>query len=103
MRVHRGLIPHRSKYKWGTAFSVNTKEKVWERDEGACVYCGAPGAEIDHVVPRRQGGPSIRQNAVVACKSCNMKKGGELKEAMLARAFYHLLRKGESLYWLDDE
>jgi 5-methylcytosine-specific restriction endonuclease McrA len=53
------------------------------RDKDRCRYCGAKvnwrdrrgetGATYDHVIPR---GPNTLANVVVACRGCNMRKGG---------------------------
>lgn len=60
-----------------------------------CVYCGAegaiwwprlsdgrpgawvtfPGLELDHVEPEHTGGEGTPDNLVLACRSCNRKKG----------------------------
>lgn len=47
-------------------------------DPGACVYCLAPAACIDHIVPLRRGGPHSIRNLVPACIGCNHAKGGLL-------------------------
>ena len=45
-----------------------------------CVYCAgalcADAATLDHVLPRRLGGPTDAENVVVACYACNVLKGG---------------------------
>lgn len=47
------------------------------RDGGRCVYCGATeetsGAhlQLDHLLPRVDGGPDVASNLVVACRPCN--------------------------------
>ena len=87
---------------WGTEVSEHTKKIIWERDQGICVYCGRNGAEIDHVVPRREGGPSTRANLVLACRSCNRHKWSTLDTKMITMAFFWLLEHGEKLDWLED-
>jgi 5-methylcytosine-specific restriction endonuclease McrA len=43
----------------------------------ACVYCGAPAVEVDHIVPLSLGGdPYAMENLAPACKRCNASKGG---------------------------
>ena len=79
----------------------DARKAIEERDGGHCVYCGDFGSVIDHVLPIRHGGPTIRANGVLACSSCNTAKTGNLDIAYLVTAFYHLLQKGESLKWLD--
>lgn len=63
------------------------------RDEGRCRYCGESGTEIDHVIPRHKGGVTNLTNLVLACQSCNRRKGEE-------RGF--LLREGV-LHYLGEE
>jgi hypothetical protein len=51
-------------------------ETVHQRD-GRCRYCGSlERLTIDHVIPRCQGGRDDESNLVVACRSCNSRKGG---------------------------
>lgn len=70
-------IGDKLKKKKGVRFS---KENVFTRDKGKCQYCGhkiaRPEATYDHVVPRTQGGQTRWDNIVIACRSCNQKKGG---------------------------
>jgi 5-methylcytosine-specific restriction endonuclease McrA len=62
-------IPHRG------AAPPLTRRAVFARDGGRCVYCGAPAASLDHVVPRSRGGPHTWDNVVSACRRCNHIKG----------------------------
>lgn len=56
-------------------------EAVVERDGAACRYCGSTERlSIDHVVPRCRGGGDDEANLVVACRSCNSRKGGRTSE-----------------------
>ena len=59
---------------------------VYARDRNTCQYCGQrlPRVELnlDHVVPRSQGGTSVWENIVCSCHPCNRRKGGQTpKEA----------------------
>lgn len=58
------------------------RRNIYIRDNHTCQYCGArPSREeltIDHVVPRSKGGRSEWENIVLACQSCNAKKGNRL-------------------------
>ena len=53
--------------------------KVYARDGYACRYCGREGGDVpltvDHVVTWEEGGPSIEDNLVTACKKCNRIRG----------------------------
>lgn len=59
---------------------------VYARDRNTCQYCGLrlPRVELnlDHVIPRSQGGTSVWENIVCSCHGCNRRKGGRTpKEA----------------------
>jgi len=53
---------------------------VYARDRNTCQYCGRrfPRTELnlDHVIPRSQGGTSTWENIVCSCHICNRLKGG---------------------------
>ncbi len=56
-----------------------SRENIYARDKGKCQYCGSDVKlsefEYEHVLPKSQGGKTIWENIVVACTSCNQKKG----------------------------
>ena len=66
---------------------------VFARDNNTCQYCGEklPRSELnlDHVVPRSQGGLSTWENMVCSCFTCNRVKGGRIPEEARMR----LIRK----------
>lgn len=70
-----------------------TRRNLILRDEGTCQYCLqqplARELTIDHVVPRSQGGPTTWENVVLACGTCNRRKGARLP----AQAKMPLLRE----------
>jgi len=53
---------------------------IYSRDGDTCQYCGRklPRSELnlDHVVPRSQGGKTSWENVVCSCVPCNLRKGG---------------------------
>lgn len=58
-----------------------SRQNIFKRDNGACVYCGATKElTLDHVIPRSRGGQTTWSNLVTACKRCNSKKGDSLPE-----------------------
>jgi len=61
-----------------------TRYNVYARDGNTCQYCGRrlPRHELnlDHVVPRSQGGQSTWENIVCSCHTCNRRKGGRTPE-----------------------
>ena len=54
-----------------------SKKNILRRDNFTCQYCGVTdnSLTVDHVLPKSRGGKSNWINVVVACKSCNLKKG----------------------------
>jgi hypothetical protein len=69
---------------WGPlrpSWSDSNYPFVFERDGEVCRYCGrTENLSVDHVVPRCQGGGDQLENLVVACRSCNSRKGGRTPE-----------------------
>ncbi|MGI9667898.1 MAG: HNH endonuclease [Acidimicrobiia bacterium] len=52
------------------------RRAVFLRDGHRCQYCGASAENIDHVIPKVQGGQHKWDNVVAACRRCNTRKGG---------------------------
>lgn len=64
--------------------------KVMARDDCCCRYCGIfvtdSEANIDHVIPWRDGGQTVIENLVTSCRRCNRLKGnGRWKPKQLGR------------------
>lgn len=61
-----------------------SRGNVLLRDAFVCQYCGVKKAphelNIDHVVPRSQGGATSWENAVASCYPCNQRKAGRTPE-----------------------
>ncbi len=57
---------------------------IYTRDENTCQYCAArlPRSELnlDHVVPRAQGGVTSWENVVCSCIPCNLRKANRTPE-----------------------
>ncbi len=57
---------------------------IYARDADTCQYCGEhlPRSDLnlDHVVPRAQGGRTSWENVVCSCIECNLRKGGRTPE-----------------------
>lgn len=57
---------------------------IYARDHDTCQYCARqlPRSELnlDHVIPRSQGGRTSWENVVCSCVSCNLRKGGRTPE-----------------------
>lgn len=55
---------------------------IFNRDDFTCQYCGrkAPEVvlEVDHIIPKAEGGSDDIQNLITSCYECNRGKGKEL-------------------------
>jgi len=55
-----------------------SRHSIFERDKNICQYCGhkfpAKLLNMDHVIPREQGGQTTWENIVCSCIKCNSKK-----------------------------
>lgn len=53
-----------------------SRRALFQRDSYTCQYCGDKPAklEVEHVVPRAQGGRNVWSNVTTACRSCNAHK-----------------------------
>lgn len=61
-----------------------SRHNIFARDKNTCQYCGKkyPTTELnlDHVIPRSQGGITTWENVVCSCHRCNRLKGGQTPE-----------------------
>jgi len=53
-----------------------SRRAIFLRDGYRCQYCGRHAENIDHVIPKVQGGQHRWENVVAACGRCNTRKGG---------------------------
>jgi hypothetical protein len=59
----------------------NLFERIRERDEHACVYCGhTKYLTLDHILPLSRGGNNDELNLAIACRPCNSKKNAKTPE-----------------------
>lgn len=68
-------LRHFVRVPYGRRVPLNRKT-VFLRDSSTCQYCGRSAENIDHVVPKSQGGTHTWENVVAACRRCNSRKGG---------------------------
>ena len=72
---------------------------IYARDNDTCQYCGEQLSRaelnLDHVVPRAQGGRTSWENVVCSCIACNLQKGGRTPE----QAGMKLLKKATRPRW----
>ena len=68
-------------YQQGPLYDTNLREFVFSKTQGRCSYCGAKAEEIDHIVPRANGGTDSSYNLTPTCRACNqMKSNLSLKD-----------------------
>lgn len=78
-----GFHPRGQRFDYEPGIRRGLQPIVWqemvEKVGGACFYCGSVtfDPEADHVIPVSRGGASNPWNFVVACKTCNRKKGDQ--------------------------
>lgn len=53
--------------EYGHAWAQRRKQVLLE--EKICRYCGAPATEVDHIVPRAEGGTEDRSNLQAICSA----------------------------------
>lgn len=70
---------------------------VWRRDGVRCRYCGNDKVPltVDHVVLWEEGGPSIEENLVSACRKCNKQRGNMPYQEWISSPYY--LARAENL------
>ena len=63
-----------SDYQQGNLYNKNLREFIFSKTKGRCSYCGEKAEEIDHIIPRSNGGTNSTNNLTPACRLCNEKK-----------------------------
>lgn len=78
-RKDRGLL---AQWQPSKAF----RQEVYDRDGGACVYCGSvDDLTLDHKTPEMHGGDNSTDNLQTACRRCNAQKRDLTHEEYTAR------------------
>ncbi len=76
-----------------------SRQNIFLRDRSTCQYCGRRASRselnLDHVIPRAQGGRTTWENVVCSCVRCNIGKGGRTP----AEAGMRLLRVPKRPRW----
>ena len=78
---------HGKQYQQGPLYQTTLRAFVIHRDNSTCRYCSkrAKPVELDHVIPRRLGGPNTPWNLVVSCHKCNQRKDNQTVAEFLRR------------------
>ena len=74
-------------YQQGELAGYEVREYLLEKWQRSCAYCGAHDValEIEHIVPRSNGGSNRVSNLTLACRPCNARKGNQPIEDFLKR------------------
>ena len=59
------------------------RKRILDRDNHICVYCGREATQVDHIIPRVDGGTHELDNLVAACARCNGLKGSRSQASFL--------------------
>jgi 5-methylcytosine-specific restriction endonuclease McrA len=69
----------------GTQRWKDQRLRVLKRDSYICAYCSGEATQVDHVIPRANGGGHELDNLVACCAPCNSRKGAHNEGVFLAR------------------
>lgn len=76
-----------------------SRHNIYLRDANTCQFCGKhlprTDLNLDHVIPRTQGGKTNWENVVTSCIPCNRKKGS----LSPAQAHMKLIRTPSRPHW----
>src|SRR5262245_12676443 len=76
-----------------------SRSNIYARDHNTCQYCGRGFGRgelnLDHILPRSQGGRTSWENVVCSCVRCNRRKGGRTPE----QAGMRLIRRPGKPRW----
>lgn len=78
-------------YQQGNLYQNKLRSFIFSHSNGKCVYCGAKATEIDHVIPRANGGTNSVYNLVASCRVCN-----QMKSNLTLKAFGKKMNKDYS-------
>jgi len=74
-----------TEYQQGELAGYEVREYLLEKWNRTCAYCGAQNVplQVEHIVPRANGGSNRVSNLTLACQPCNQKKGSQPIEVFL--------------------
>jgi 5-methylcytosine-specific restriction endonuclease McrA len=71
------------KKELGTSQWKAQRKRVLQRDSYTCAYCGQEATQVDHIIPRVDGGTHDMDNLIAACAKCNGLKGSRSQASFL--------------------
>lgn len=82
-----------TQYQQGSLYQTTLRKAVIAKHNGSCAYCGEKGEEVEHIIPKQNGGTNSFKNLAFSCRICNEKKGASsLKEfgKVMGKDYSHL-------------
>jgi 5-methylcytosine-specific restriction endonuclease McrA len=70
----------------GTQRWKDQRLRVLKRDAYICAYCSGEATQVDHVIPRANGGGHELDNLVACCAPCNTRKGARNEAFFLGQS-----------------
>ena len=61
----------KSKRTKACEITPEVRQRVEERDNGCCIFCGRAGRGEAHFVNRSQGGLGTEENLLTVCRECH--------------------------------
>ena len=91
----------KSKRTKALEISQKVKKEVYERDNGACIWCGKQGQPNAHYIARSQGGLGTEENILTLCCDCHMRYD-QTTDRQKMRVFFRDYLKSKYPEW-DEE
>jgi HNH endonuclease len=80
------------------------RQSLHSLTHNTCIYCGRRSESVDHLLPQSRGGPSVTENCVPACLSCNgHKSDADPFEWYRRQRFYDPRRAMAIRAWMDGD
>ena len=86
------VITAKSKRTKALEIPPEVKAKVYERDEGCCVWCGKRGEPNAHYIPRSQGGLGIEENILTLDWECHLRFDQSVEREKMREFFKSYLK-----------
>lgn len=94
---------YKSKRSKACDIPKEVKEKVFERDNEQCVFCGNGWAFPNaHYIARSQGGLGIEENILTLCDSCH-KRYDQTTDRKQMREYFKNYLKGKYKDWGEEK